>query len=90
VPKFIVEREIPGAGKFTVLELQAISQKSSRIIEKLGSKIEWIQSYVTDDKVICEYNAMNKAAVEEHARESGFKCDRILQVRSVFGPLVSE
>lgn len=88
--KFIIERQIPGAGKLTNLELQAISQKTSRIIEKMNSKIEWVRSYVTDDKVFCEYNAMSRAAVEEHVRESGFKCDQILQVRNVFGPLVSD
>ena len=90
MPKFIVERNIPGAGKLTEIELYAISQKSCRIIEKMGSKIEWLQSYVTDDKVFCEYNAMNQEAVEEHARESGFKVDRILKVKTVFGPLVTE
>ncbi|MGH9429117.1 MAG: DUF4242 domain-containing protein, partial [Terriglobia bacterium] len=69
MPKFVIEREIPGAGKLTPQELQAISQKSCGVLRGMGPQIQWVQSYVTDDKIYCVYVAPNEAAVREHARQ---------------------
>ena len=83
MPKYVIEREIPGAGKLTAAELQAISQKSCVAVQKIGQRIHWIQSYVTDDKVYCIYIASNAEAIREHARLGGFPANRISEVRSV-------
>jgi hypothetical protein len=90
MPKFVIEREIPGAGKLSSAELQAISQKSCGVLNSMGPQIQWIESYVTDDKVYCIYRAPNEEAVREHAAQGGFPANRISQVRSVIDPGTAE
>ena len=90
MPKFIIEREIPGGGKLTPAELQAISQKSCGVLKELGPQIQWIESYVTDDKVYCVYIAPDEATVREHARQGGFPANRISEVRGIIDPTTAE
>ncbi len=90
MPKYVIEREIPGAGKLSAEELKAISQKSCGVLQKLGPQIQWVHSYVTDDKVYCVYNAPNEEMVREHATQGGFPADRISQVRSIIDPTTAE
>lgn len=90
MPKYIIEREIPGAGKLTAAELQGISQKSCSVLSKLGPQIQWIESYVTDDKVYCVYIAPNEELVREHAKQGGFPANRVSEVRTVIDPTTSE
>jgi hypothetical protein len=90
MPKYIIEREIPGAGKLTTAELQGISQKSCSILSKLGPQIQWVESYVTDDKVYCVYIAPNEELVREHAKQGGFPANRVSEVRTVIDPTTSE
>ena len=90
MPKFIIEREIPGAGKLTPTELQGISQKSCGVLMALGPQIQWIESYVTDDKVYCVYIAPNEALVREHAERGGFPANRISEVRGIIDPTTAE
>lgn len=90
MPKFVIEREIPGAGKLTSAELHAISQKSCGVLSELGPKIQWIQSYVTDDKIYCVYIAPDEATVREHARRGGFPANEVSVVRAVIDPTTSE
>jgi len=86
MPKFVIERDIPSVGSMTANDLAAASQKSCSVLDKLGSEIQWIHSYVTDDKIYCVYTAPNQALIEEHARESGFPANRISEVRSMIDP----
>jgi hypothetical protein len=90
MPKFVIEREIPGAGKLSPQELQAISQKSCGVLSGMGPQIQWVQSYVTDDKIYCVYVAPNEEAVLEHARQGGFPANRVSQVTSVIDPTTAE
>jgi Nickel responsive protein SCO4226-like len=90
MPKFLVEREIPGAGKLTREELEGISQKSCSVLNKMGPQIQWVQSYVTGDKVYCVYIAPNAEAIREHARQGGFPANRISEVTSVIDPTTAE
>ncbi len=90
MPKYIIEREIPGAGKLSAQQLQAISQKSCGVLRQLGSQIQWLQSYVVDDKIYCVYIAPNEEMVREHARQGGFPANRISEVRSVIDPTTAE
>ena len=90
MPKFVIERDIPGAGKLAPEELRAISQKSLGVLKELGPQIQWVQSYVTDDKVYCVYVAPNEEAVRKHAQLGGFPANRISQVRSVIDPTTAE
>ena len=90
MPKYVIERNIHGAGKLSSQELQAISQKSRDALNKLGPQIQWVQSYVTDDKVYCVYIAPNEEMVREHARQGGFPADRISEVRTVIDPTAAE
>jgi len=86
MPKFVIERDIPGAGKLSAPDLAAISQKSCGVLKQLGPAIQWVQSYVTDDRVYCVYIAPNRDLIEQHAREGGFPANRISEVRSVIDP----
>ena len=86
MPKYVIEREIPGAGKLSHQELQAISQKSCQVLSKMGPQIQWVQSYVTDGKVYCVYIAPNEETVREHARQGGFPANRVSEVRSAIDP----
>lgn len=90
MPKFIIEREIPGAGKLSPQELRAISQKSCAVLKEMGPQIQWVQSYVTDDKIYCVYVAPNEEAVREHARQGGFPANQVSRVRSVIDPTTAE
>jgi hypothetical protein len=90
MPKFVIEREIPGAGKLTADQLHAISQKSCSVIEAIGPRIQWLQSYVTDNKIYCIYIAADEATVREHAKQGGFPANSIAQVRSIIDPTTSE
>jgi hypothetical protein len=90
MPKYVIEREIPGAGKLTTEQLKAISQKSCGVLRELGPQIQWIQSYVTDDKVYCVYIAPDEATVRRHAEQGGFPANRISQVRTVIDPTTGE
>jgi hypothetical protein len=90
MPKFVIERDIPGAGKLSPGELQAISQKSCAILRAMGPGIQWVQSYVTDDKVYCIYIAPDEDTVRTHAQQGGFPANRISRVRSVIDPTTAE
>ena len=90
MPKYVIERDIPAAGKLTSEELQAISQKSCSVLNKMGPQIQWLQSYVTDDKIYCVYIAPNEEAISEHAKQGGFPANRISEVRSVIDPTTAE
>ena len=90
MPKYVIEREIPGAGKLSAQELQAISQKSCGVLNGLGPQIQWVHSYVTGDKLYCVYIAPNEAMVREHARQGGFPANRVSKVASVIDPTTAE
>jgi hypothetical protein len=90
MPKFVIEREIPGAGKLSPQDLKAISQKSCSVLSGMGPQIQWVHSYVTDDKIYCVYVAPNEDAVREHARQGGFPANQISRVRSVIDPTTAE
>jgi hypothetical protein len=90
MPKFVIEREIPNAGKLSPEELQGISKKSSEVLQNLGPQIQWVQSYVTDEKIYCIYIAPNKQMIEEHAKQGGFPANRISEIRSVIDPTTAE
>ncbi len=90
MPKFLIEREIPGADKLTTEELQAISQKSCSVLQQMGPQIQWVQSYVTGDKVYCVYIAPSEAMVREHARQGGFPANRVSEIKSVIDPTTAE
>jgi hypothetical protein len=90
MPKFVIEREIPNAGKLTAQELKAISQKSCGVLSKLGPQIQWVQSYVTNDKVYCVYVAPNEQMVREHAKQGGFPANSVARVMTVIDPTTAE
>jgi hypothetical protein len=90
MPKYVIEREIPGAGKLSAEQLQAISQKSCGVLENLGPKIQWVQSYVTDDKIYCVYIAPNEEMVREHAKQGGFPANRVSEIKQVIDPTTAE
>ena len=83
---YIIEREIPGAGNLTAEQLKAISQKSCGVLKLMGSKIEWIQSYVAGDKIYCIYKAENEELIRQHAKDGGFPANRITQVANIISP----
>ncbi len=90
MPKYIIEREIPGAGSLSQQDLQAISQKSCNILNRMGPRIQWLESYVTDDKVYCLYIAPDEASIRTHAEQGEFPAHRISQIRSVIDPTTAE
>jgi len=90
MPKYVIEREIPGAGKLSGDELQAISQKSCGVLSNLGPQIQWVESYVMDDRVYCVYIAANEELIREHARQGGFPANRISEVRAIIDPTTAE
>ena len=90
MPKFMIERELPGAGNLTAAELQAISQKSNQVISTLGPEIRWLQSYVTDDKIYCVYVAPDEDIILEHARCGGFPANNVTRVSTVIDPSTGE
>ena len=90
MPRFVIEREIPGAGKLSPAELQAIAQRSVNVLHSLGPKIQWVHSYVTEDKLYCVYNAPSKDLVLEHARCGGFPANRVSVVSTIIDPVTAE
>jgi hypothetical protein len=90
MPKYIIERELPGAGKLSPKELQAISQKSCAVLQQMGPQIQWVQSYVTADKIYCVYVAPNEEAVRAHAKQGGFPANRISKVGAVIDPTTAD
>jgi hypothetical protein len=93
MPKYMIEREIPGAGQLTSADLQAIASKSCGVIRELnvgGSDVQWVQSFVTGDKIFCVYNAPDERAVREHARRGGFPANIVTQVLRVIDPTTAE
>ena len=90
MPKYVIEREMPGAGKLTAEELHGASQTSCNVLSELGPSIQWLHSYVTDDKLYCVYIAPNRELIEEHARKGGFPANRISEVKSTIDPTTAE
>jgi hypothetical protein len=90
MPKYVIERELPGAGKMTAQQLREVAQKSNGILHTLGPKIQWVQTYVSDDKLYCVYNAPSPKLIEEHAKCGGFPANRISQVRAIMDPTTAE
>jgi hypothetical protein len=90
MPKFVIERDIPDAGKLSVRDLQAISKKSCGVLHKLGPQIQWVQSFVTGDKIYCVYIAPDEEIVREHARQGGFPANRVSRVMAVIDPTTAE
>jgi hypothetical protein len=90
MPKYVIEREIPGAGKMTPEELRAISQKSCNVLRNLGPEIEWHHSYVTGDKIYCVYSAPSEELIREHAKQGGFPANTISEVKTRISPSTAE
>jgi hypothetical protein len=90
MPKFLIEREIPNAGKLSPQELQAVSQKSCSVLRSMGPSIQWVESYVTDNKVYCVYIAESEAAIRKHAEQGGFPANRISEIRTMIDPTTAE
>ncbi len=90
MPKFVIEREIPGAGSLSVPQLQAIAQKSCSVLRNLGPQIQWLHSYVTDNKIYCVYIAPDEATVREHASQGGFPANSVQQIRRMIDPTTAE
>jgi hypothetical protein len=90
MPKFVIERQIPGAGKLTASDLKSISQKSCGVLGSMGPQIQWIHSYVTDDRIYCVYQAPDEATVRQHAEQGGFPANRVDRVHTVIDPATAE
>lgn len=90
MPKFVIEREIPGVGGASAEDMRAVSQKSCSVLRELGPEIEWVESYVTGDKIYCIYNAPSEDLIREHASRGGFPADSIAEVKSVISPATAE
>jgi hypothetical protein len=90
MPKYVIEREIPGAGQLSPEQLQGVSQTSCGVLRELGPQIQWVQSYVTDDKIYCVYIAPDEEMVRKHAQMGGFPANRVSQVRSIIDPTTAE
>jgi hypothetical protein len=90
MPQYLIERELPGAGRLSPDELKAISQKSCGVLSQMGPQIQWVHSYVTGDKIYCVYRAPNEEMVREHARQGGFPANRVSEVKSVIDPTTAE
>jgi len=90
MPKYVIEREIPGAGKLTAEQLKGVSQTSCSVLENMGPQIQWLQSYVTGDKIYCIYIAPNEEMVREHAKQGGFPANSVSQVMTIIDPTTAE
>ena len=90
MPKFIIERDIPNAAALSPAELQAIAQRSCAVLRELGPEIQWVQSYVTEDKITCVYIAANAELIRQHARLGGFPAERVLEVATIIDPTTAE
>jgi hypothetical protein len=90
MPKYVIERELPGAGKLSAADLKGIAQKSCAVLESMGPQIQWMHSYVTDDKIYCVYVAPDEESVRRHAKEGGFPANSVVRVRAVIDPITAE
>jgi hypothetical protein len=90
MPRYVIERELPGAGKLSQSDLQAISQKSCGVLDDLGPRIQWVESFVTEDKIYCIYQAPNKEIIQQHAEMGGFPANRIEEIGTVISPVTAE
>lgn len=90
MPKYLIEREIPGAGNLTPAELQGVAQTSCNVLKSMGPQIQWIESYVTGDKVYCVYISPNEEMIREHAQQGGFPANRISEIKSIIDPTTAE
>jgi hypothetical protein len=90
MPKFVIERELAGAGKLSPAELKGVSQKSCSVLRKMGPGIQWVESFVTDDKIYCVYIAPDAASIKEHATQGGFPANRVSQVRTMIDPTTAD
>jgi hypothetical protein len=90
LPKYVIERELPGAGQLTPEQLQAVSQTSCGVLRKLGPEIQWVQSYVTDDKIYCIYIAPDEQLIRQHATQGGFPANRVSEIRTMIDPTTAE
>ena len=90
MPKFLIEREIPNAGNLSPNDLQGVAQKSCSVLRSMGPQIQWVQSYVTDNKVYCVYIAENEQAIREHAKAGGFPANKISEIRAMIDPTTAE
>jgi hypothetical protein len=90
MPKFVIEREIPGLGALKAAELQSVSQKSCDVLQSLGTDVQWVQSYLTGDKMYCIYNAATEELVREHARKGGFPANTVARVTGIIDPTTAE
>lgn len=90
MPKYVIEREIPGAGQLSSSDLQGISQTSCKVLSEMGPQIQWVESYVTDDKIYCVYIAPDEQLVRDHAAQGGFPANRVSEVRTMIDPTTAE
>lgn len=90
MPKYVIEREIPGAGKMTAEQLKSVSQASCAVLDKMGPQIQWVHSYVTGDKIYCIYNAPNEEMIREHAKQGGFPANSVNKVTTIIDPVTAE
>lgn len=90
MPRYVIERELPGAGSLTQAELVGISQKSCSVLDDLGPRIQWVESFVTENKIYCVYQAPNKEIIKEHAEMGGFPANRIEEIKNVINPVTAE
>jgi hypothetical protein len=90
MPKFVIEREIPGAGSMSAQQVQAVAEKSCSVLRNLGPQIQWLHSYVTENKIYCVYIAPNEEMVREHARQGGFPANSVSQVKRIIDPTTAE
>jgi hypothetical protein len=90
MPKYVIERELPGAGNLSDIELKEISRKSVNVLRGMGPEIQWLQSYVTGDKIYCVYLAPDEAAIREHAKQGGFPANRIASVQRLIDPATAD
>lgn len=90
MPKYVIEREIPGAGTWPAEKMQAVARKSNEILDGMGGKVQWLHSYVVNDKIYCVYIAPDAAAIQEHARKGGFPANRIEEISTVIDPTTAE
>jgi hypothetical protein len=90
MPKYVIERELPGAGNLSGEQIQGISQKSCEVLDRLGPQIQWVESFVTDDKIYCIYISPNKEMIEKHAAEGGFPANKISEVKRIIDPTSAE
>jgi hypothetical protein len=90
MPKYVIEREVPGVGRMSQKELKALAQKSNGVLERLGPQIQWVESYVTDDKLYCVYVAPSDELIRRHAQEGGFPLNKVVQIRGTIDPTTAE